>query len=162
MVTTAEYLVHDRWLSEVLRSNVYRLNTDGDFIKEASTPESAAYRQFKEIRESPVFIYARVSSGNLAAVRFLEGSGFNLIDTTVTFSKPVEPDTCIKGDCEVGFATADDEEEAVTRTGTADEAVTHAGTVDANDANDEEETVPCANDEEAVLRRSSPWPQKES
>jgi ribosomal protein S18 acetylase RimI-like enzyme len=59
---------------------------------------------FKIIKYSPVFIYAKVNTTDSKAITLLEKSGFHLVDTNITFEKPVDTSINLQGNCTVRFA----------------------------------------------------------
>lgn len=79
--------------------------------KARTHPERARLRRI--LRTRPVFVHARVRTGNLAAAEFLQALGFRLADTNLVFEKPIERRRRIVGNCTVRFVESADEPQAV-------------------------------------------------
>src|SRR5437879_3322924 len=82
-------IVPDIWLGDMLKRDAFRLDLPPDVVSEENPLLSEQYLQVLEaLRKPSVFVYSKVPTENIAAVRFLEKVGFNLIDTNVVFEKP--------------------------------------------------------------------------
>jgi len=106
-------IVYDRWLADILKREAYQLVVDNDLIEKANEPTSEEYNLLRDLQSKPVFIYSKVSTEALSAVRFLEEQGFNLIDTNVVFDKPIVPEQDLSGYCNVRFAVPEDQNQVV-------------------------------------------------
>lgn len=113
MASKHKNIVHDRWLSQVLQRDVYQLLVDDDLIKKVRNEASREYELLTELQSGCVFFYARVSPDALAAVKFLESRGFNLIDTNVTLSRPIAPTHDFISSCTVRFAAPEDQNQVI-------------------------------------------------
>ena len=113
MASKHKNIVDDRWLSEILKRDVYRLVADDDFAKKAGEKTSRENTLLTEIQSGHVFIYARVSPDAVTAIKFLEQRGFNLIDTNVTFVKSVMPARNLTGKGTVRFTVPEDRDQVV-------------------------------------------------
>lgn len=107
-------IVHDRWLSGILRRNAYDLTVDDSLLDVwAKRPSAGQCRLVEEMDRSPVFIYSRVRTDDMDAVSLLEGAGFGLVDVRLMLEKPItshlDADECAS----VRLATAEDEEAVV-------------------------------------------------
>ena len=87
MVGKHKNIAYDQWLAQVLKRDVYQLFVDDDLTEKTEEQISREYELLMGLQSGHVFIYSRVSPEALAAVRFLESRGFNLIDTNITFDK---------------------------------------------------------------------------
>lgn len=105
--------VLDQWLTQVLQRDVYQLLATEDFVRKAENKATAENRLLTELQSRRVFIYTKVSTEAPGVVRFLESRGFNLIDTSVTFDKPVAPALAASGAATVRFAVAGDRDQVV-------------------------------------------------
>ena len=101
-------IVYDQWLADILKQKAYQLVVDNGLIEKANEPTSEEYNLLRDLQSKPVFIYSKVSTEALSAVRFLEERGFNLIDTNVIFDKPIVPEQDFSGYCNVRFAVPRD------------------------------------------------------
>lgn len=106
-------IIRDQWLTGIIGRNVYRIKVDDDFIINVSNKAHNDYYQLRELQSNPVFLFAKVPVESLACVSFLEERGFHLIDTSISFEKPITALQEKKGYCDVRFATPDDEVQTV-------------------------------------------------
>ena len=100
-------VIHDEWLSKILGKDVYKVTIDEEFIRSAQG--NGENGRLKKSSAIPVFLYAKVPTDYLAAVRFLEESGFNLIDTNVIFDKRIVSVTMSENNRTLRFAIPKDE-----------------------------------------------------
>lgn len=100
-----KHLQYDQWLSDMLQYEVYRLDVSDEFVKK-SEPNHQAF--LSTISSKKVFIYARVSVYDNAAIRFLGNLGFYLVDTNIVFEKPLDFSSQSAGSSEVRFAVPED------------------------------------------------------
>ncbi len=80
MVQRAMSAHADPWLAGLFGHPVYRLDVAGTTLM----PEPPALRQ------TPVFVFAKVPTRDAAASQWLEAHGFHLVDTSVVFDKPID------------------------------------------------------------------------
>ncbi|MHA1936594.1 MAG: GNAT family N-acetyltransferase [Candidatus Thorarchaeota archaeon] len=57
-----------------------------------------------------VFAYAKVDVEDHGAIYLLERLGFNLVDTSIAFEKPLTPEVLLTGRTEVRFASSEDQQ----------------------------------------------------
>lgn len=102
----------DAWLGEVLNRQVYELS-----IPKAPVPAEAAVLLEEISAQKPVFIFARTNPVDVELHRFLESRAFHLIDTSLTFLKPVAVESTTlrsqNDDIEIRFARPGDFETVV-------------------------------------------------
>ena len=79
---SGECLHPDPWLSQVMERAVYRLDP--------SDPAAAGRALDRLEGTGRYFVYCRVPCQELAQVWWLEGRGFHLVDTTMTFAAPLQ------------------------------------------------------------------------
>ena len=106
-------IVQDQWLTQVLQRDVYRLFVDVNLIRKAKDKTSREYKLLTELQSGLVFIYSKVTPQDLAAVSFLESRGFNLIDTNITFDKPIVPMHNFTSASTIRFSAPRDRNQAV-------------------------------------------------
>ncbi len=77
-----ECLHPDPWLSRVMERSVYRLDLED---------RAAAGRALDRLEgdRRPCFVYCRLPCQRVADAWWLEGHGFRLVDTTITFAAPL-------------------------------------------------------------------------
>ena len=79
-------LAADPWLTAVLGREVYRLAVEGGAaLGKSDGPAALA----SALGSRPGFTYTRVPTRNVAAVRFLQAAGLQLVDTSVLLEKPI-------------------------------------------------------------------------
>jgi ribosomal protein S18 acetylase RimI-like enzyme len=104
-VSLEKHFHYDKWLSDVLQHEVYRLDVSDELIK---FPEST-HRAFSSIiRSKNVFVYGKVRVHNHGAIKLLENLGFNLVDTNIIFEKPIDSPSRGAGPSEIRFALPED------------------------------------------------------
>jgi len=106
-------IVFDQWLANIMRKDVYRIIVDDDFIKLSSRKDSKVYKIVIALQNKPVFMFSKVGSMYIDSIRFLENLGFNLVDTNITFEKPITIREDFVGNCSVRFAVPDDQNQVV-------------------------------------------------
>lgn len=105
-------VVADPWLADILHCDVYRIVIDVTVDQiESNPPKLSDLVERKPGR--PIFMYTKVATNALPAVKLLEQLGFNLIDTNIVFDKPITSAPSLMGLCEVRFATPADEAQTV-------------------------------------------------
>lgn len=97
----------DAWLSDVLKRDVYRLTIDE---VPPALPGDGDHAIGEILRKKPVFVYAKIPVSSAGQAAFLERLGFCLIDTTITFAKPIDAAQRRADGYSVRFATPDDGE----------------------------------------------------
>ena len=100
-------IVHDQWLSQVLKRPVYKIIIDASFQKDN------VKKFINEELPEKAFLYAKVAVTNIAAAQCLEGLHFHLIDTNVIFEKSVLTKYQTKENTSVRFADPHDQEQTV-------------------------------------------------
>jgi len=81
-------LTHDPWLSDVLGKETWRVELAEAFARELT--DNIAFRDaFRKRQKGRVFMYGKVPVVQLSWVHLLEDLDFHLIDTNVTFAKPI-------------------------------------------------------------------------
>lgn len=113
MASKHKNIIYDQWLAQILRRDVYELVVDDGLVKKAGDKTSREYDMLRELQSKCVFIYSKVSPEALWAVRFLEGRGFNLVDTNVIFDKLIVPTHDFTSRCTVRFAVSGDQNQVV-------------------------------------------------
>ena len=110
MVPDQRYIVIDAWLSRCLGKKSCRLN-----LTELSSKSDRdeLHREIGELKQEPVFVYAKVPVDMLSATRFLEEVGFHLIDTNIVFDKSRSSDVPLKGTCTIRLAEPTDQDQVV-------------------------------------------------
>jgi len=103
---SASLCVSDVWLSGVLRRPVYRLDI-------ASLPRNGDHDAgIAQLRESPVFVYAKIPCGNTAFSQRLSAKGFYCVEATLAFEKTVAPvSPTMQAERIIRFARSEDEAE---------------------------------------------------
>jgi len=81
-----DHLVQDPWLTERIGRDTYRLNVTEALL---GTQGDDGRARLAALQQHPVFIYAKVPPDFAAGLLFLRQRGFDLVDTNVTFEKPV-------------------------------------------------------------------------
>jgi len=107
------YILPDEWFSHILQKPVYKIAGDSEFIEKLRTPDSQEHALMKQLQSEPCFMYVRLSTMVLTAVKTLMQWGFLLVDTRVVFEKPVEGSTSMQGYCDIKFADSEDEKQTV-------------------------------------------------
>lgn len=112
----AANIVFDQWLTEFFKLDVYRIMVNDNFIKlfnKKNRKASDVCNEFIALQNKPVFMYSKVHTMYFGGIKFLEDFGFNLIDTNVTFEKPISIRANFIGNCSLRFATPDDQNHVV-------------------------------------------------
>ena len=104
--------IYDAWLAEIIGVDTYRLIVDDEFINRVGDENSEEYRLLRDVQSGPVFLFTRVPTHHLSAVRFLEEKGFNLIDASITLQKPISKVKPVS-QFEIRNTVPDDEEDVV-------------------------------------------------
>lgn len=106
-------IVLDDWLTKILKKDVYQLVVDEELLGKVGDKASGKYKSLQELQSRSVFIYAKVSTEALPAVKFLEQQGFHLIDTNATFEKPIAKIPDYTGNSIVRFTLPEDQQQVV-------------------------------------------------
>jgi ribosomal protein S18 acetylase RimI-like enzyme len=86
----SKHVKNDDWLSGIIQKKAYALVVDDAFIDAVKDERSEEYRWLQSIRNEPSFTYTKILPSDVAYIEFIEKLGFRLIETNVTFRKPVE------------------------------------------------------------------------
>lgn len=79
----------DRWLSEIFGYPVFKLDTEGEAPDEPTpVPPIGDLVRDHATRQPEAMYYARIDADRIAMVRELSGSGFYVVDVSVTFGLP--------------------------------------------------------------------------
>lgn len=81
-------LNNDRWLEGILKRNVFRLDFINAPLLNISEDELRNLRA--AMSKKPVFIYTKISPGDIETIKFLHKEGFYLVDTNILLEKPVD------------------------------------------------------------------------
>ena len=81
-------LTHDPWLSDVLKKETWRVELAQAFARELKD-NIAFHDAFRKRQEGRIFMYCKVPVTQLSLVHLLEDLDFHLLDTNVTFGKPI-------------------------------------------------------------------------
>ena len=103
-------IVPDQWLSDIIHKQAYKVIIDGSFVEDAEDVKNSLVRI---TNTDKFFLYAKVPVGSLACINILEKQGFHLVDTNITFEKPISPSKEIEGCCDVRFVIPDDDVQIV-------------------------------------------------
>ena len=103
-------IAEDEWFSRILNRKTYRLAVPNG-VDEGLRASLAEIK--KEVRNSALFIYAKVDVRELQGIRFLEEEGFHLVDTNVVFEKPVSRGPFPEPPCIIRLATPADQNQTV-------------------------------------------------
>jgi ribosomal protein S18 acetylase RimI-like enzyme len=101
------YLVEDEWLASLFKRKVYRLKVERDLIE---APASVLRDLRETLRQGKVFCYAKVGTGDLSGIHFLESLRFNLIEANVTLKKKTGMPAGPAQELDVRFAHDQDRE----------------------------------------------------
>lgn len=104
--TAYSEILPDNWLAGILGYDAYRVSLSRETSGGTGLPAV--------LREGAVFAYAKVHPSDIANIIRLEDMGFRLIDTNITFDKPIDTTVHTPADqCIVRFAEPEDEEPVV-------------------------------------------------
>jgi len=81
---------YDDWLSQIIQKKAYALTVDDAFIAAVNDKNSEEFSWLESIRHEPSFTYTKIIPSDVKYIKFIESLGFHLIETNVTFRKPVE------------------------------------------------------------------------
>ncbi len=114
MTAHHNHVYADSWLSRIMPFPVYAVQVDKEFIAHAENGKTATSKRWKTLRSGAAFLYAKTPVTEVSHARFLENSGFRLIDTNLVFEKalPCVPQSYSEN-CLVHSAGPEDEQEAV-------------------------------------------------
>ena len=101
--------VYDQWLSQVMDCDVYHLVIDDDFTREVCGLESSDYLKLPRLQSRPIFIYTKVPPLSTNLVKFITNMGFNLVDTSIVFDRPIPKKSVTNNTCTARFALPEDE-----------------------------------------------------
>ena len=82
---------YEPWLTSVIGKASYLMICDEQWRRDIAANRTSEARQFMEALTTPIFIHCKVATTDIASIYFIEKLGFHLIDTNVTFSKPITP-----------------------------------------------------------------------
>lgn len=105
-----EKIVPDQWLSDIIHKQAYNVVIDNSFAEDEVGVKTAL---MSITSPDKIFLYAKVPVDFLACINILEKQGFYLVDTNITFEKPISPSKKMQGYCDVRFAIPDDEVQTV-------------------------------------------------
>lgn len=77
-------IIHDKWFSNIIGYKAYKVLVDG--INQFDLSGSKKDR-FEELLGNKVFMYSKIPTDQLSAIKFLEDHQFNLVDTNVVLNK---------------------------------------------------------------------------
>jgi ribosomal protein S18 acetylase RimI-like enzyme len=106
-------IVYDDWLSSKVGRDVYKFVLDDDFIKSVNQMSGDGYKKILIFKKQSVFLYSKVSTTYVMGIYFLEKLRFNLVDTNITFVKPVVSNNSVVGNCHIRFAVPEDQKSIV-------------------------------------------------
>ncbi len=119
-------LIQDPWLSGILEKETWRVELAESFVRELT--DNRSFREaFVKRQQGRVFMYSKAPTTQLSWVHLLEDLDFHLIDTNVTFAKPIRVremekkmairEITVGGGWEIRFAKPGDEEGTTTLAG---------------------------------------------
>jgi len=103
-------IIRDNWLSEIINRDVYKVITENNLAAKATDQTIMESDLLKELQSKPVFLYSKIPITSITSIKFIEGRGFNLIDTNVIFEKPIARHHEYVGNCTLRFATPEDKD----------------------------------------------------
>jgi len=103
-------IVFDKWLSDILHKNTYKV-VNGDFFLEMAKDEKNSL--MRTINTDRFFLYAKVSVDSPAYINALEKQGFHLVDTNISFEKKISFPGNMICCCNIKLATPKDEVQTV-------------------------------------------------
>jgi ribosomal protein S18 acetylase RimI-like enzyme len=109
MIGGNKNIVYDQWLAQILQRDVYKVIVDDGMMEKTRKQGSKEHKLLRELESKSVFLYSKVPAAFLPAVKFLREWNFNLIDTNVTFDKPIAPPRHLVGHCKVRCAASGDQ-----------------------------------------------------
>jgi len=113
MVYETENIVYDGWLSAMFRKDVYEFVLDDEFIKSVNQESGVEHKKILNLQSQSVFLYSKVFTTYFLGIYFLEELHFNLVDTNVTFDKPVISKNNLVGNCHIRFAVPEDQKSII-------------------------------------------------
>lgn len=108
-----QHFHYDAWLSHILNRDVYQaviLSSLFEIEAERQTLDSAIEEY---LVKTPVFLYAKTAADDLEGAHYLESHGFNFIETSLLFEKPVHRRSLSQTEYEVRFSTSKDARQTV-------------------------------------------------
>lgn len=121
-------MIADSWLTDILQRDVYRLVIEGELAEQLKDNSLQWSDWIAQKPGSPIFVYTKIATNALAAVKLIEQWGFNLIDTNIVLDKSIlaaansseqaqtynlQPSTSHPPQSTVRFATPTDETQIV-------------------------------------------------
>ncbi len=100
-----EKIILDAWLSSIFSYPVYQVEGQTFAVNECSD----LAEQIQTLKQQPVFLFAKISTGNAQGIHFFEKLGFHLIDTAVNFEKQISSTIKPSGRSALQFAESPDE-----------------------------------------------------
>lgn len=105
-----ENIVTDQWLSYIINKKAYKVVIDNSFVGRKEDFKNSLMRI---TNTDMVFIYAKVPVDSLDCIDILEDQGFHLVDTNISFGKPLSSSQRMIGNCDIRLATPDDDKQTV-------------------------------------------------
>lgn len=112
----SEHIINDEWLGRIIRKNSYVLKVNRTFITKSREKNSEESQWLALIHKVPCFAFTKILPSDVEYIEFVENIGFRLIDTNVSFVKPVESgvfDQVEDGRLQIRFAGPKDGERTV-------------------------------------------------
>lgn len=105
-MATSIDIIHDKWLSDIIKYEVFRLSVNGK-SNAGSETDLQIISQYLTIK--PVFIYIKLPTYEIDLVHYFERIGFRLVDTNIIFEKTIEKNKNIKSEFTIRFANSRDQ-----------------------------------------------------
>ncbi len=103
----SDNVIYDKWLSAILKQDVYKIVVDGLFI------ENKGKNIIKHLQKKEGFLYSKIPVEAIHKIEFIEELDFNLIDTNVVLKKAVSSYYDPKSDLSLRFASCGDHDRVV-------------------------------------------------
>ena len=108
-VALSDNLKKDQWLSTIIEKETFILSADSIWINKVQ--DDLEFRnEFKKFLKSDIFVSTKIGTKEVGALKVLTDLGFLLIDTTVTFSKPIDGKLDLKSSSDISLAKDKDQE----------------------------------------------------
>jgi ribosomal protein S18 acetylase RimI-like enzyme len=112
-------LAADAWLGAILGLPVYRVADAAALADILATEGSDAAAAWRQLLAAAVFVYAKVPTDRPEVTQALEGVGFRVVDTNVTYDKPIPRGTRAADQTDIRMARPEDQEGTVALARTA-------------------------------------------
>jgi len=102
-------IIPDDWLTKIINKEAYKIT----FTRNNSQPETQNHLNIlnQTIEKTPIFCYSKIPVVETDIITLIEKTGFHLVDTNITLDKLVIKKTKLQGNCQLRYATPDDEKQ---------------------------------------------------